>query len=128
MNRQERRAAQARGQYLPSAMYVDQIEAMARAIAGWLRAHPDQAPLFWVPPKDVMVIVDLPSVVDRIARNDAARQIADLLIESAPPSKVPTLLMLRVALEHAKCPGLVVPLEVFTAGFVPLPTQPGGHA
>lgn len=129
MNRRERRAMRARKEPpdLPPG-YAEQVEHMAKTINRWLDKHPGAAPVFRMPPREAMVIVELPVMIDRIAVNDDARAIAVLLVESYSWSKCPSLFMLRIALMHTPCKVEVAPLEVFTAGFDPLPIQRGGQA
>lgn len=108
--------------------YPEQIRDMAEAINTWLRANPSAAPVFRMPPHDVWIAVVLPTVLDRLAANDDARRVAVMLIESVSFAKCPTLFMLRAALSATPCKVEIVPVDVFTEGFAPLPIQRGGQA
>lgn len=109
--------------------YVEQINEMVLVVRKWLIAHPGEHPIFCLPPREVGVIAELPQLLDRVARNDAARAVATALVEAFEPEKTPTLFMLRAALEFAGCPAeLVAPLDYFTDGATLVPMQRGGDA
>ena len=108
--------------------YAVQIERMAGMVNRWLAANPSASPVFRMPPRDVWIVVDLPTVLDRLCANADARALAVLLVESVSYAECPTLFMLRIALAHTRCKIEIVPVEVFTAGFEPLHLQRGGQA
>ena len=111
MNRHERRKAFAQGvkavqtgEFPPE--YLRVIKAIIYAFLQYRRQLPDrEPPRFALPPKGIIVIVSLdePSIIPRIARNETARQFLAGIVEGAVAERdskaMPTLFMLSVALE-----------------------------
>jgi hypothetical protein len=73
-------------------------------------------PRFAFPPKDVALMADLRDVGDKLARNDAARELVALLIKRCVErtGEAPTAMMLRIVLDMLKIPvEEVAPDELF---------------
>ena len=131
MNRRERRAGRSRGDVrneIPPG-YAEQIDDMAKLIVRWFAEHPGSVPIFFMPPPEWLLVVELSLIKERIAGNRDAFELVQQIIDAAPTAeKTPTLFMLRVALGHIGLPTLIKPVGHFTKGGRLVPMQRGGQA
>jgi len=71
-------------------------------------------PEFAFPPRHIALIASLKDIGDKLCRNDAAREMLQLLFAACDYRKLsdyPTAMMLRVALDAAGIPITFVPFE-----------------
>jgi len=109
MNRHERRKAFAAGKRAAKTgsfppLYGETCETMAMAYRMWREQYPSAAPpRFALPSPEVGLIGALDELVPRVARNQSARDLAELLCLAATmlggPENVPTIFMLQGVLE-----------------------------
>lgn len=78
-------------------------------VAGWTGPEPR----FAFPPKEIGLIADLSEIGEKLARNNAARELLALLIKRCRErtGQVPTVIMLQVALDMSGIPTETVPLS-----------------
>jgi hypothetical protein len=121
MNRRERRAAASRGEDDDRGEKHERTcVRMAEHLRAWLAAHPGRIPRFAMPPEKVAVFACLDHVIDVIARDDNARELAEefcrIGIEVGGPNAQPTILMLWAVLNRVGVPTETAELKEFEGG------------
>lgn len=86
-------------------------------------------PEFAFPPRDIALIASLKDVGDKLCRNDAARELLQLLLSACDHRKIgdyPTVMMLRAVLDLRGIPFTIVPFAELGLEGQMIPMGKGG--
>lgn len=92
---------------------AESYERGAQIVLNLVRDWSGEPPRFRFPPREIALLADLRDVGQRLALNDGASELVELLVKRCleRTGQAPTALMLRVVLEQLHIPIETVPLS-----------------